>query len=112
MRDVGVLQQPPGHPIQQEKLSENTRLREQISQLEQELKQTQEKKEKYEQKFFEARVAVMGFKCRTMQLQGEVESLRRKLSETVRVAATSLNMNMKLDVEHFQVGCGLCQVWE
>lgn len=57
-----------------------------------------------EQKFFEARVAVMGFKCRTMQLQGEVESLRRKLSETVRVAATSLDTNMELDVEHFQVG--------
>jgi len=42
-------------------------------------------------------VAVMGFKCRTMQLQGEVESLRRKLSETVRVAATSLDTNMELD---------------
>ena len=29
----------------------------------------------YVQKYFEARVAVMGFKCRQMQLQGEVENL-------------------------------------
>ena len=26
-------------------------------------------------RFFEARVAVMGFKCRTMQLQGELDEL-------------------------------------
>ena len=30
-------------------------------------------------RFFEARVAVMGFKCRTMQLQGELEELVRSL---------------------------------
>ena len=47
-------------------------------------------------------MAVMGFKCRTMQLQGEVESLRRKLSETVRVAATFLDMS-QVDVDHSQV---------
>ena len=38
------------------------------------------------QKSYEARVAVMGFKCRQMQLQGEVEHLRgmvNKPSETV-----------------------------
>jgi len=47
MRDVGVLQQPPGHPIQQELTSENTHLRERISQLEHKL---QEKEKKMQEK--------------------------------------------------------------
>ena len=32
-------------------------------------------------KFFEARVAVMGFKCRVMQLQGELEAQRKELRD-------------------------------
>ena len=31
-------------------------------------------------RFFEARVAVMGFKCRTMQLQGELDEMVNHLS--------------------------------
>jgi len=42
--------------------------------------------EEYVRKLFEARVAVMGFKCRQLQLQGEVDHLQgmvSKSSETV-----------------------------
>jgi len=104
VRDVGIMQQPPGRPIQQDLTSENTRLRERISQLEHKLqekeKQIKEKEKKiqekekqasqvdmqeeYVRKLFEARVAVMGFKCRQLQLQGEVDHLQgmNKSSET------------------------------
>ena len=41
-----VMPPPSGHPIQQETTSENARLREQISQLQEQLEKTQVKQEK------------------------------------------------------------------
>lgn len=39
----------------------------------------------YVRKYFEARVAVMGFKCRQMQLQGEVEHLSQAVKHRDQV---------------------------
>lgn len=39
----------------------------------------------YVRKYFEARVAVMGFKCRQMQLQGEVEHLSQTAKQRDQV---------------------------
>ena len=39
-------------------------------------------------RFFEARVAVMGFKCRTMQLQGELDEMVKPFTSHVHVASS------------------------
>lgn len=39
-------------------------------------------------RFFEARVAVMGFKCRTMQLQGELDEMVKPFTSHVHVVSS------------------------
>lgn len=41
--------------------------------------------------FFEARVAVMGFKCRVMQLQGQLEETKKKLHSPGSVSLVLTN---------------------